>query len=78
MSKRFENTIMGWRIGTLGVNVQLPCLVVYLWDNGIKICCKLSPLLKPENIHDWKAYFVFKETIEVMLNLCLTVYLSHT
>ena len=31
MSKRFENTIMGYRIGTvLGVIVHLPCLVVYL------------------------------------------------
>ena len=45
MSKRFENTIMGKRMGTfLGVSVHLPCLVVYLCDNRIKICCKLSPL----------------------------------
>ena len=31
--------------------------------------------IKQENIHDWKASFVFVETIEAMLNLCLTVYL---
>ena len=44
MSKRFENTIMGLRIGTvLGVSVHLPCLVVYLNDNLIKISCKMSP-----------------------------------
>ena len=28
-----------------------------------------------KNIYDWKASFVFQETIEAMLNLCLTVYL---
>ena len=30
--------------GHLGVSVHLPCLVVYLNDNRVKICCKLSPL----------------------------------
>ena len=45
MSKRFENTIMGLRIGTiLGVRVHLPCLAVYLNDNLIKISYKLSPI----------------------------------
>ena len=38
MSRRFENTIMGYRIGTfLGLSVHLPCLVVYLCDNRIEI-----------------------------------------
>ena len=65
----------------LGVSVHLPCLVVYQNDNRIKICCKLSPLylfskITRENIHDWKASFVYLETIEAMLNLCLTVYLQ--
>ena len=45
MSKRFENTIMELRIGTvLGVIMHLPCLVVYLNDDLIKISCKLSPI----------------------------------
>ena len=45
ISKCFENTIKGERVGAfLGVSVHLPCLVVYLCDNRIKICCKLSPL----------------------------------
>ena len=36
---------MEYRIGTfLGVSVHLPCLVVYLNDNRVKICCKLSIL----------------------------------
>ena len=44
--------------------MHLPCLVVYLDDNQIKICCKLSPLyllpfIKQENIHDLKACLVF-------------------
>ena len=44
-SKRFENIIIGKRIGTvLGVAVHLPCLVVYLNDNLIIISCKLSPI----------------------------------
>ena len=46
MSKRFKNTIMEYRIGTvLGVIVHLPCLVVYLNDNLIKISYnyKMSP-----------------------------------
>ena len=29
-------------------------------------------------IHDWKASFVFYETIEAMLNLCLTVYMGNS
>ena len=38
MSKRFENTIRGFRIGTfLGLNVHLPCLVVYICDNRIEM-----------------------------------------
>ena len=45
MSKRFENTIMGKRIGTvLGVSVHLQCLAVFLNDNLIKISCKLLPI----------------------------------
>ena len=45
MSKRFENTIMELRIGTvLGVSVHLPCLVVNRNDDLIKISCKLSPI----------------------------------
>ena len=45
MSQRFENTIMEYGIGTvLGVSVHLPCLVVYLNANQIKISCKLSPI----------------------------------
>ena len=43
MSKVFENIIMGLRIRTvLGKCVHLPCLVVYLNDNLIKISRKLS------------------------------------
>ena len=81
ISKRFENTIMGLRIGTfLGVSVHLPCRVVYLCDNRIEICCKLSPLYlfhkqNKNYSHDCKASFVFYETIEAMLILCLTVYI---
>ena len=45
MSKPFENTIMEKRMGTvLGVSVHLPCLVVHLNDNLIKISCKLLPI----------------------------------
>ena len=65
MSKRFENTIMGKRIEIfLGVSVHLSCLVVCLCDNRIEICCKIVTTLsifrnKQENIHEWKASFVF-------------------
>ena len=33
---------------------------------------------KKENVHDWKASFVFSETIEAMHNLCLIVYFPFT
>ena len=33
-----------WVRDILGVSVLLPCLVFFLNDNRIKICCKLSPL----------------------------------
>ena len=47
----------------LGVNVHLPCLVVYFYDNRIEICCKLSPLnlfsqIKQESIRGWKLRFL--------------------
>ena len=45
--------------------MYFPCLVVFLYGNQIKICCKLSPpylflQVKQENIHDWKASFIFR------------------
>ena len=45
ISQPYENATMRQRIGTsMGVSVHLPCLVVNLDGNRIKICCKLSPL----------------------------------
>ena len=67
------------RIGTFsGVSVHLPCLVVYLYDNQIKICCKLLTLYLFSS--DKKIFMTgklasfFEKTIEAKLNLCLTVY----
>ena len=80
MSKRFENTKMGLRIGTvLGVSLHLLCLVVYLNDNLIKIAVNCHQLIYSDKQSKKKSMTgkfpsFYKETIGAMLSLCLTVY----
>ena len=66
----------------VGVCLHKQSLVIYLKINLIKICYKLSPTYQISQIPKkiflfWNVYCLPLENIQVMLNLCLTVYINH-